>query len=131
MNSRKSTALVLAALTSVAMSLQAPMAGTIAGRIEDQGGDPFRGWPVVARSASAVPAVARYTRTRPDGTYRFDGLPEGSFTVSIPALMGFEGIRRQGVHVTKTSAAREDFTAVLGVRCECVNQGAQGQNKRR
>ena len=63
--------------------------------------------------------LVRHTTSGSDGSYRFDGLPDGVYRVDFD-LRGFELVRRNHVRVGRDPKANAD--AVLPVRaiCECV-----------
>jgi hypothetical protein len=71
---------------------------------------------------TAIPqagGLPRHTTSGSDGSYRFDGLPDGTYRVDFD-LRGFELVRRNHVRVSR--GAEASIAAVLPPRaiCECI-----------
>ena len=62
---------------------------------------------------SAVRRPVRHTTSGSDGSYRFDGLPDGTYRVDFE-LRGFELVRRNHVRVRRDSEAKADAA------CRCA-----------
>ena len=63
--------------------------------------------------------VARQTTSSSDGSYRFEGLPDGTYRVDF-AMRGFELVRRNHVRVRGGAEVKADATLRPGAICECV-----------
>ena len=61
----------------------------------------------------------RQTTSGSDGSYRFDGLPDGTYRVDF-VLLGFEVVRRNHVPVRRDSEAKADATLRPRAICECI-----------
>ena len=90
---------------------------TIAGVVSDGRGYVFPGVTVTTTPESG--GISRHTKTNSAGSYRFDGLPDGTYRVDF-ALLGFEVVRRNHVPVRRDSEARADATLRPRAICECV-----------
>ena len=90
---------------------------SIAGVVRDGSGRVIPGVTVTTIPQSG--GLVRHTTSGGDGSYRFDGLPDGTCRVDFD-LRGFELIRRNHVRVSRDTGVNID--AVLPVRaiCECV-----------
>ncbi len=78
--------------------------GSIAGTILDERGTPVDGANVFARNGEGI---VRYGRSREDGTFACDTLPDGSWTLEV-FRHGFVPFRREGVRVSDGTEARVD-----------------------
>ena len=85
---------------------------------------------VVSHARQMVPGVtvtavaqsggpARHSMSGSDGTYRFEGLPEGTYRVDFE-VRGFELIRRNHVRVRRDAEARVDVALTVRAICECI-----------
>ena len=70
--------------------------GKLGGTVRDQAGDPLPGAAVTARSAST--RFSRSGHTASDGSFLFDGLPPGLYSVTV-GLSGFRPMTNNGVVV--------------------------------
>ena len=62
---------------------------------------------------------ARHTTSGSDGSYRFEGLPDGTYRVDF-AILGFELVRRNHVRVRRGREVKADATLQPRSICECV-----------
>ena len=90
---------------------------SITGVVSDGRGYVFSGVTVTTTPESG--GLSRQTTTNSAGTYRFDGLPDGTYRVDF-ALLGFEVVRRNHVPVRRDSEAKADATLRPRALCECV-----------
>jgi hypothetical protein len=70
-----------------------PAQGVISGVLRDHAGVPQPGWQISLISSSG----SRTTTTDPDGTYRFDGLPAGTYTSSVVNANVGETVQSDGL----------------------------------
>ena len=89
---------------------------SITGVVSD-GREPIPGVTVMTIPQSG--GSVRQTTSGSDGSYRFDGLPDGTYRVDF-ALLGFEVARRNHVPVRRDSEAKADATLRPRAICECV-----------
>lgn len=107
---------IAAIALAIQVSAQTPTA-TITGRVVDAGGKPISG---VAVSLGGQPLKAPQTiKTATDGTYRFDPIPNGAYTVSFRAD-GFVPVNRPMVSVNNMEA-RVDVTMAVGGPAKLIN----------
>ncbi len=86
--------------------------GAVAGRVADGAGAALPGVTVELSGPGVSPA--RVESTDSAGAYRFDGLPSGTYEVSF-RLIGFVGVQRRDVAVTRRGVCGERDPAPLGV----------------
>ena len=68
---------------------------------------------------SAVGWPGKHATSGSDGSYRFDGLPDGTYRVDFD-LRRFELVRRNHVRVSRDAEARIDAALQVRAICECV-----------
>lgn len=90
------------------------------GVVSDAAGQRIPGVTVTAIPESG--GQARQATSDSDGTYRFDGLPDGIYRVDF-GLRGFDRIRRNRVSVRHDAAVRVDAKLRVRSLCECVSPG--------
>ena len=90
---------------------------TIAGVVSDGRGQVFPGATVTTTPESG--GLSRHTRTDSAGTYRFEGLPDGTYRVDFE-LRGFELVRRNHVRVRRDTEAKVDAALPVRAICECI-----------
>ena len=90
---------------------------SIAGVVRDAIGQPIPGATVTAIPQSG--GLIRQTTSGSDGSYRFDGLPDGTYRVDFD-LLGFELVRRNHVRVSRDTETKADATLSVRAICECV-----------
>ena len=123
----------LAALCSLLLSLTLLLCGVstfaqqglgrIAGTVADQSGAAIAGAALSIASTSS--AWRRETLSVADGTYRIEGIPEGSYTLSVNAR-GFEPAVRSGIAVIPDREATVNVTLGVGSRQESVTVVGEG-----
>jgi hypothetical protein len=89
----------------------------IAGVVSDSQGQVMSGVTVTTIPQSG--GLARHTTTGSDGSYRFAGLPDGTYRVDF-AFLHFEVTRRNHVRVGRNAEARADASLRLRPLCECI-----------
>jgi len=90
---------------------------TIAGVVSDRRGYVFSGVTVTTTPESG--GLSRHTRTNSAGTFRFEGLPDGTYRVDFE-LRGFEVVRRNHVRVRRDTEAKVDAALPFRALCECI-----------
>ena len=90
---------------------------TIAGVVSDLLGQVIQGVTVTATPESG--GLSRHTRTSSEGTYRFEGLPDGTYRVDYE-LRGFDVVRRNHVRVRRDAEAKVDVALPVRAICECI-----------
>jgi outer membrane cobalamin receptor len=107
------------ALLAPPLLAQGP-AGTLSGRVVDEAGGALPGVTVEAESPAL--SAPRVGVTDAAGSYRFDGLPPGSYRVTF-RLLNFVGVARPGVAVESGSEAGADATLRLSVSADVLVTG--------
>lgn len=91
--------------------LDAQVAGTISGYVQDQGGGVIPGATVTAESAGQQ--LVRSTQTNATGFFDLQALPRGTYLVKVETA-GFETQIQKDVEVTAGANVRVDFVLRLG-----------------
>ena len=91
---------------------------SLSGIVSDEAGQRISGVTVTAIPESGGPA--RHATSDSNGTYRFDGLPDGTYRVDFE-LRGFEVIRRNHVRIRQDTSASVDAELPLRPICECIS----------
>ncbi len=107
--------LALCGLVSRAADAQS---SSIAGHVVDARGQTLPGVSVTVIPQSG--GAARRAITGRDGTYRLDGLPEGTYRVDFE-LLGFDLFRRNHVQVRADEVAEANGELFVSAICECVD----------
>jgi Carboxypeptidase regulatory-like domain len=89
----------------------------IAGVVRDGIGGVIPGVSVTTIPQSG--GLLRHTTSGSDGSYRFDGLPDGTYRVDFD-LRGFELVRRNHVRVSRDAEANIDVVLHPRMICECM-----------
>ena len=89
----------------------------IAGVVRDGIGEVIPGVSVTTNPQSG--GLLRHTTSGSDGSYRFDGLPDGTYRVDFD-LRGFELVRRNHVRVSRDAEATMDVVLAPRAICECM-----------
>ena len=90
---------------------------SIAGVVRDGIGGVIPGVSVTTIPQSG--GLVRHTTSGSDGSYRFDGLPDGTYRVDFE-LRGFELLRRNHVRVSRDAGATIDAVLAPRAICECI-----------
>ena len=90
---------------------------SIAGVVRDGNGGVIPGVDVTTIPQSG--GLVRHTTSGSDGSYRLDGLPDGTYRVDFD-LRGFELVRRNHVRVGRDAEASIDVALPVRAICECV-----------
>ncbi len=106
---RTTAALVFVLLSAAAAGAQITT-GTITGTVTDHAGLVMPGVTVTIASDRLIGGTETFT-TDASGTYRFDRLPPGSYSIRFE-LAGFKTVERQGLQVSAT------FTATVNEKLE-------------
>jgi len=107
----------------VSMILSAPsgavsaQSASIAGVVRDEIGQLIPGVTVTTILQSG--GLVRQTTSGRDGSYRFDGLQDGTYRVDFE-LRGFELVRRNHVRVNRDTEPKADATLLVRAICECI-----------
>jgi hypothetical protein len=114
--------LLPAAVTMIAMltSVGTAQSGSISGRVVDSGGGLLPGVAVTILPEAGGPP--RSTTTAPDGTYRFQDLPDGGYRADFD-LRGFDLIRLNHLHAGNTPPGIIDAILKVSAICECITPG--------
>jgi hypothetical protein len=117
--------LVLAALLIAALAAGPVLAQSLVGSVEGT---------VVDEQGGALPGVtvtltgkmgAKTAVTGVDGTYRFQAVEPGDYSVSAGGVSGFSTLRREDVRVNVAKASLVDFTMRVGGVTETVDVVAE------
>ena len=90
---------------------------SIAGVVRDGIGQVIPGVTVTTIPQSG--GLIRHTTSGSDGSYKFDGLPDGTYRVDFD-LLGFELVRRNHVRVSRDTRAKADAALPVRAICECI-----------
>jgi hypothetical protein len=74
-------------------------------------------------SVTTIPqagGIVKRTTTGRDGSYRFEGLPNGTYRVDFD-LQGFDLLRRNHVRVRSPETAQVGGTLAVSALCECID----------
>jgi len=112
--------LVLAACASAAHAQTS--AGSLSGRVADASGAAVPGASVTAHAPDT--GFSRTVTTGPDGSYRFPGLPVGTYDVTVK-LVGFKTVERTNVVVNVASARTLDVPLEVATVEEAVTVTAE------
>ncbi len=104
---------VLFASSRIVIAQSARIAGVVRDGIG--GGIPDVSVTTISQSGGLL----RHTMSGSDGSYRFDGLPDGTYRVDFQ-LRGFELVRRNHVRVSRNAGAPIDAVLALRAICECI-----------
>ena len=105
--------LILFASSGVVFAQSARIAGVVRDGI---------GGAIPGVSVTTIPqsgGLLRHTTSGSDGSYRFDGLPDGTYRVDFD-LRGFELVRRNHVRVSRDAEATIDVVLAPRAICECI-----------
>ena len=97
--------------------LEAQVAGTISGYVQDQGGGMMPGAAVTAESAGQK--LVRSTVTNANGFFDFQALPRGTYQVKVE-MTGFDSQVQKNIEVTAGANVRLDFSLRVGGLAEEV-----------
>jgi hypothetical protein len=89
----------------------------VSGRVADTLDQPAQGVAVIAVPIKGGPRG--HAVSRPDGTYRVDGLVEGDYFVDFE-LLGFDMTRHNHVRVAAGTTAHADAVLYVTPVCDCV-----------
>jgi len=89
----------------------------ITGVVRDEVGQVIPGVTVTAIPQSG--GLIRQTTSASDGSYKFEGLPDGTYRVDFE-LLGFELVRRNNVHVRGDTETKADAALPPRAICECL-----------
>ena len=101
----------------VSSQIVVAQSAAITGIVSDGRGQVFSGVTVTATPESG--GVSTHTKTRSDGTYRFEGLPDDTYRVDFE-FRAFDVIRRNHVRVRRGTEAKVDAALPVRPICECV-----------
>ena len=99
--------------------------GTILGVVHDSSGAVVPGASVVARETETN--QSRTETTGGDGAYRFDGLPVGSYEITVKAT-GFETVVQTGLTLAVGQEAVSNFALQVGSVSQTVSVTAEAAN---
>lgn len=91
--------------------------GDILGTVHDQSGAVVAGVKITAEDSGT--GVRREVKTSEDGTYRFDKLPKGNYTITAE-LAGFKRFIGQNVELATSQVLRNDINLEVGQTTESV-----------
>src|SRR4051794_34792608 len=91
--------------------------GDILGTVHDQSGAVVAGVKITAEDSNT--GVRREAKTSEDGTYRFDKLPKGNYTITAE-LAGFKKFIGQNVELATSQVLRNDINLEVGQTTESV-----------
>lgn len=97
--------------------LEAQVAGTISGYVQDQGGGTMPGATVTAESAGQK--LVRSTVTNANGFFDFQAMPRGTYQVKVE-MTGFDSQVQKDIEVTAGANVRLDFSLSVGGLAEEV-----------
>jgi len=113
----KRVLLVLSLMLIAPSAAVVAQSASIAGVVRDGSGAVIPGVSVTTIPQSGGPL--RHTASGRDGSYRFDGLPDGTYRVDFD-LRGFELVRRNHVRVSRDAEANVDAALPPRMICECM-----------
>jgi hypothetical protein len=117
--------LVLAALLIAALAagpvLAQSLVGSVEGTVTDEQGGVLPGVTVTLSGKMG----AKTAVTGVDGTYRFQAVEPGEYSVSAGGVSGFSTLRREDVRVNVAKASLVDFTMRVGGVTETVDVVAE------
>ena len=114
------TALAIFATTAAPAYAQgggASSTGTIQGRVADASGGVLPGVTVTATSPSMIGTQTQVTNE--NGSYRFQAVPPGVYTVSFD-LPGFTGVKREGIEISLGFTANVNVEMTVATLQETV-----------
>ena len=100
-----------------APSVQAQVAGTISGYVQDQGGGAMPGATVTVESAGQQ--LVRTTTTNATGFFDLQALPRGTYQIKVQ-MTGFDTQVQKNIEVTAGANVRVDFSMRVGGLSEDV-----------
>jgi len=109
--------LVLSLILIAPSGVVVAQSASIAGVVRDGNGGVMPDVTVTTIPQSG--GLMRHTTSGSDGSYRFEGLPDGTYRVDF-AVLGFELVRRNHVRVSRDTEANVDTVLPLRVICECM-----------
>jgi hypothetical protein len=109
--------IALALVPSVVPLFAQSDTGTVDGRVWDEQRAGMPGVTITAKNTGT--GLTRSVQSGPDGTFRFQSLPAGSYDLTAE-IQGFARQMRQGVVVQVASATTADFTMKVGALSETV-----------
>ena len=109
--------LVLSLMLIAPGAVVVAQSASIAGVVRDGNGGVIPGVSVTTIPQSG--GLLRHTASGSDGSYRFDGLPDGTYRVDFD-LRGFELVRRNHVRVSRDTEANVDAALPPRMICECI-----------
>ena len=115
---RMVAAILFFACLSVISAAQVSITGKITGTITDPSGAAVPNASVTVSGPALM--AARSTHTQPDGTYLFDLLPPGTYSVTTTAT-GFRKVEQTGVIITAGFTATVNAKLQVGQVTETLN----------
>jgi hypothetical protein len=109
--------LVLSLILIAPSGVVVAQSASIAGVVRDGNGGVMPGVTVTTIPQSG--GLMRHTTSGSDGSYRFDGLPDGMYRVDFDTRV-FELVRHNHVRVSRDREARIDAALPVRAMCECI-----------